>query len=600
VTECERIAYTTTRAGLPGEMALRPSQWAARHVQLPGSVLVATYTPEATPWTEAIIDSIEDFSTRSTTVMAPVQSGKSVIGEVSACYWLATSTGGDLQWNWENDQKALKRWDKRIEKILTSCAPLKARWPNDANKAKRGLIVFPHANLQVQGQETASNLDSDSIRFQINEELHSWHEGRLQKAVNRLTAVWNAKQLNLSNAGDWGDQLHEAYTKGTQERWGFTCPHCGKWQEWRTRRERNKDRSWKLGGLVYDSDGCKLGPHQYDYAALAKTIRYECEHCGHEFSEHERRSLKSSYRAQNPSPVTGHRSFSWDAVAVHYIPWLSLIQEKHLALKALYAGDNGPWRVYITERECRPWRADEEPHAQKINLSTGIKKANVATGEFDVTIGTVDVQRGGTMDARHFWVIIRGYKANKLGNTRASMLWEGRAETYAEVEKLMADSKVHPGLVFVDSGDQTESVYQWCVRSGYTALKGLSGDGFLTEAKEGEEDEVTRLRKIWRIDPDKPVEVPLDDGSVMRIPLVLYAKDGIRNRLAAIRESPNWQWEIPEDVSDDFVNHYAAEQMTYTAEGKRQFRQLKRRNDLFVCDCYQALGYDIYTTFKNG
>jgi len=542
------VAHATLRRALsvlPSGQAVTASEWCSEHVQLPGSVLVDRYTPEATPWTRDIVDSLGDPTVRSTTVMAPVQSGKSVIGEAAACYWLATSAGGDLQWNWENDTKAKERYEKRIEKILRACHPLRRRWPRDANKAKRGLVVFPHANLTVQGQEVASNLDSDSVRFQVNEEIHSWHEGRLDKATARLTAVWNAKQLNLSNAGVWK---------------------------------------------------CKRGPHEYDYEALAKTVYYECEHCSHRIYEHDRRTVRCGYVQCNDTPLSGHRSFSWDAVAVHYISWLSLIQQKHQALKALAYGDRGPWYVYITERECRPWRQEDEPFTHKINISSGVKK-QPRDGAYEVTIGTVDVQRGGMTDRPHHWVVVRGYNKSDKGVVTAALLHEGRIDEQGQVDVLMSSHSIQPSLVFVDSGDQTESVYQWCASKGYTPIKGMRGDGFVVEV-EGDDGEKERRRRIWRCDPDRPVEVSTSSGRVL-LPLILYAKEGIRDRLLANQESGRWDWQIPEDVSEDFVAHYAAEQTRYDAHtGKRTHKQVKARNDLYVCDAYQALGYEIWSYFN--
>jgi len=543
------IAHATLRRALsilPSGQAVTASEWCSEHVQLPGSVLVDRYTPEATPWTREIVDSLGDPTVRSTTVMAPVQSGKSVIGEAGACYWLATSAGGDLQWNWENDTKAKERYEKRIEKILRACRPLRRRWPRDANKVKRGLIVF--------------------------------------------------KQLNLSNAGVWNDQLHVAYGHGTQERWGFQCPRCHTWQSWHTQRHRGDDREWLPGGLVYDSEECKRGPHEYDYEALAKTIYYECERCSHRIEERDRRTLRCGYVQCNDTPLSGHRSFSWDAVAVHYIPWLSLIQQKHQALKALAYGDRGPWYVYITERECRPWRQEDEPFTHKINISSGIKK-QPRDGDYETVIGTVDVQRGGTNDRPHHWVIVRGYSQDKNAKVTASLLYEGRIDEQMQVDALMDSHKVTPSLVFVDSGDQTESVYQWCAAQGYTPLKGMRGDGFVVEI-EGDDGEKERRRRIWRCDPDRPVEVSTSSGRVL-LPLILYAKDGIRDRLLANQESGLWDWQIPEDISEDFVAHYAAEQTRYDAQtGMRTHKQVKARNDLYVCDAYQALGYEIWSHFN--
>lgn len=456
-------------------------------------------------------------------------------------------------------------------------------------------MVFPHMNLVVQGQKVSKRLDSDSITLQINEEIHNWEAGRLQKGEGRITAVWNGRQINISNAGNSGDQLDEAYGLGTQERWGFVCPKCGKWQAWRTPRNKDENRKWKLGGLCYDSEGCKRGEWDYDYTRLAGTIYYECEHCGHRIREHDRKGLVGSYRPQNDSPLFGHRSFSWDSVAVPHIKWLHLIQWKHQSLKALAHGDAGPWRVYVTERECRPWRDDDLPNTHRVRLSDGVRKTD--RGEHDVAIMTVDCQRGVMADVPHYWVIVRGYMRTGT-HTRATLLYEGRLNLREEVDRLGEKYGVAPGLVFIDSGDQTEMVYQWCAHKGYTPIKGRPGDSFVSErARECDEDESKRVRTIWRCDADNPVRVPTPEGYT-ELPLVLYAKDGIRNRLQMLRESPQWAWEIPEDVSDDFVNHYAAEESYYNDQGRKLHKQKRARNDLYVCDCYQALSFDIWQQFN--
>jgi hypothetical protein len=115
------------------------------------------------------------------------------------------STNGDIQYNWQNDEKADERWKKRIEKILRACKPIMDIWPHDRSKVSTGLIIFAHLNLTVQGVFTARNVASDSIRFQINEEVHDtegWLPGRLQQAYNRTTAFWDSLILNISNAGE--------------------------------------------------------------------------------------------------------------------------------------------------------------------------------------------------------------------------------------------------------------------------------------------------------------------------------------------------------------------------------------------------------------
>ena len=98
-------------------------------MKLPGSARSEQFNPDITPWIRQPLDCLNNGLTRRMTFVKPVQCGGSTVGEVAICYLLAHGTGGDLQYNWENDDKAGERWDKRIEKFLRACPAVMARWP---------------------------------------------------------------------------------------------------------------------------------------------------------------------------------------------------------------------------------------------------------------------------------------------------------------------------------------------------------------------------------------------------------------------------------------------------------------------------------------
>ena len=269
------------------------------------------------------MESALDVHNRRVTFVKPVQSGGSTAGEGVMCYLLATASGGDVQYNWQNDLKADERWEKRVERILRACQPVMSRWPADKNKARRGLVIFPHnCSLTMQGVLTARNVASDSVRYQINEELHDedgWLPGRLAQATGRLTAYWDHYQLNISNAGRKGSELHAIYEAGTQQHWEVLCPGCGRYHvmrgEWR-------DNEAHLGGLRYTSDGCKDDTGRYDYGRLAPTIRYQMP-CGHtvpdDVSARRGLALSGRYGAPtNPGAAPGKFQHSSTSEAVSH------------------------------------------------------------------------------------------------------------------------------------------------------------------------------------------------------------------------------------------------------------------------------------------
>lgn len=576
------------REAIPEPPPLSVVAWAEANVRLPGSARSERFDSSITPWMREPMEILGDPATRTDTIVGPVQSGKSVIGECANCFWLATQSHADIQYNWENDEKALERWDKRIERILKACPPVARLWPADNRKAKRGLVIFPHGNLTVQGVWQPDNLDSDSIRFQINEEIHNWEPGRLAKAYNRTTAFWNSVIINISNAGKMGDQLHQAYEAGTQQLWEVKCPGCGKYSAMRTRWE---DKHPELGGLRYDADGCRRENGTYDYNKLAPRIRYQFGCCGQTVSDSplERRRLSLSGRYSDPQNSGAHvsnRSYTLEAVSVDYIPWLKLIQEKHQALRAMRLGDPEPWKRYLQERECRFWDPEERPLVGKITLSVGVKKNREGLKDKVARFASLDRQSGAREkgETPYWWLVIRDVDAG--GNSL--LVFEGKLETDEDAAAVIKAHEVRPTAVVADSGFDTMHVYKFCLKHGYNAIKG-SDSAFFNHEDGG--------RRIFS--PERPLHQMVGDGPTQDDPVDepefwLYSKQGIRDRLWWLRAAPEVKWQVPDDVSEDYQAHMEAEEQAtrkspQTGEVITFYKQLKIRNDLLVCECYIAM-----------
>lgn len=564
-------------------------EWGETNVRLPGSARSERFDSSITPWTREPLEACFQSETRKVTFVKPVQSGGSVVGEVTLCRVVASGAGGDIQYNWADNDKARDRWVKRIERILQACPAVMARAPTERHKWNRGLVNFPHTNLTVQGAFEAKNLDSDSIRVQINEEIHAWEPGRLIKAYRRSTAYWNSLTLNISNAGIKDDQLHKAFEEGTQQHWEVRCPDCGKFHVMQTRWNERKPEN---GGLRYDADvkGCRLTDGRYDYNKLLPTIFYQMP-CGYRVRDNpkERRELSLSGRygkPQNQGAQRDNLSFTLDGVAVDYIPWVTLIEEKHNALRALRGGDPKPWETYIKERECRFYDPESRPVMGKVILSTKHKKDREGMADRAYRFCAVDYQRG-TLEAGelpYWWMVIRDVDEN--GNSL--LVYEGKLETEADVVDTVNRHDVIPANVVVDSGYAATQVYRFCLTHGFNAIKGGKQDLY----SHGEEG-----RKIFS--PEKPLHEMLNRPPSRENPIEepqfwFYSKPGIRDTLNGIRSPDSTlEWVVPSDVSDDYQAHMESEELQeqVQTDGSRRmvWVQLKARNDLFVCECYIAM-----------
>lgn len=588
------IRHRRAREAIPKAIP-DPVPWSEENVRLPNSARSERFDISVAPWLREPLSRIADPGTRIVTFVKPVQCGGSTVGEAAMNYRLKWGRG-ILQFNWQDDKRAQHRWDSRLEKTLRACPPIAAMI--DAlprHKFNKCSADFPTCFLQVQGAFNANNLDSDTVGFQINEEIHNWPPGHLAKARNRQTAVWNAFALDISNAGKQGDQLHQAFEAGTQQPWEVRCPGCNRFHVMRTRWDHRRP---ELGGLVYDSDGCK-DDDRYNYAKLAPTIRYQMP-CGHvipnDTTARRKLSLSGRYgEPLNPGAVN-HRSYTLDAVACDFISWLTLIQEKHAALRARKYGDPEPWRRYVTERECTFYNPDDVPIVGKITLSTRPKDREGLPNRV-VRFAAIDRQQGlaSEREIPHWWVVVRDVDA--AGNSL--LVHEGKHHDDDELVGILKRLEVQPQHVVVDSGDDTTNVYLFCMKHGYSAIKGDGAANFTHP---------DGARKIFSV--DRPLHLMLgayppkydyvgNGVPDIREPLFwLYSKHGIAERLHYLRAGGAVKHEVPSDVSEDYLAHQEAEELQdyvipKTGERVKVFVQIKTRNDLLVCERYIAMLMDM-------
>lgn len=589
------------RSAIPAQRETSVARWADRHVKTFGARGNA-FDSSKTPWVIEPMDRIGDGGiTRKITVVGPVQSAKSVITEVGACYVLGTESSGDVQWNFQDDEFADDRWDKRLRRILENCEPVARRWPvGDRSQDRKGLVIFPHCSLTVQGVFTRKNVASDSIRFQFNDEIHLWEPGRLAQAHNRTTAYWNSLVVNVSNAGDIGDQLHIEYADGTMQRWQVKCPGCG---EFHSLRLRWKDDEAALGGLRYDAEGCRRDNGDYDYLKLESTVRLQLP-CGFEVREDMRRKLSETGRYSEPTNEgarVSHRSYSLDAAAIDYLPFIKLIQEKHKAIKAMRYGDPAPYRAYVTERECEFWDAEDRPMLKSIVLTRNAKKNREGLPGRFARYFSLDRQQGklSAGELPHWWLVIR----DVMPNGDSMLVWEGKCLTD---ENAVGTIKEHGCLMrhgVADSGDDTTHVYQFCLRHGINAIKGSD----TAHAHKDGTKKVYSVEKPLHKMINAPATFPyqrklcIEPGGerVMRLvphidePLFwFYHNAGLRDRFAWVKSDKSvLKFEIPEDVSNDYKKHAEAWSLEERRNGKSkelvsQYVQHSRRDDLDKCEQY--------------
>lgn len=600
------------KAAIPQKPIASVVAWAEEFVRLPGSAKSERFDSSITPWTRVVIECCDDGVTQSFTFVKPIQGGGSVAGEIALCRWLATKNHGDIQYNWQTDDKADERFIKRMEKILQACGPVMKRAPRNPDKWLKGLIIFPHANFIMQGIKTAKNVASDSICYQINEELHDtkdWTPGRVQQAHARTTAFWNHVIGNISNAGHKGSELEGLLLDGTNEAWEVLCPGCGLYHIMRNDYDEKEPH---LGGIRYDSEACKISEGHYDYNKMQSSIRLQMP-CGYPLRDDMelRKKLSITGRYSSPRNQGAHisnRSFTLEACSIDYIPFISLIQEKHKALKALRHGEPLLYEAYLRERSCRFWDPKKVLYSGEIVLQRlivknreGLKKNPDFFGRFFA----IDRQQGTKEknELPHWWMVIR----DVLNNGDSLLVYEGKIESDMNVVEVLEQHECIRLNRFkeysvnidcygvADSGWDSINVYRLCYRYGFNAIKGASKSDLFRHESKDENGEIVVTHRIFEqgnklvfqmLGIMKPRYSFIDGEPDPDEPRFFqYSKNGIRDRLNWLR-SGVVRWDVPSDVSQDYQEHMESEKLR---DGKWVKRAEHARNDLFVCEAYIAL-----------
>lgn len=423
------------------------------------------------PWLHEPLELSDDDTVESETLVKPIQTSGTCFGEIVIMRRIL-SGGGRIGYYWPTNDKAKDRWDNFTEKRFKACKPIRALLPTIY--ADR-MIQFPNVTFGMAGVFTSGNLDSNTDELIVAEEVHQWEAGMLVKAEGRQTRVTFPKFYAISNGSLAGDQLHQKFNNGTQQHYEVKCAGCGGYHIMRTRWE---DTHPELGGLRYDSDGCKRADGTFDYNKLIPTLRYQFP-CGHVMPDdpRERRAAAKGGRYSAPfntGALLKHRSHTYQAVCCHNIRWLDLVMEKHQALRMLKAGDDSDWRRYLQEREALFYDAEEHrPVQSTIEVDRSVRKDRSGMPNRAGRIAIADWQKGykSKGELTHWWLLILDFDER----CNRQVVFEGKVGSDTELLNEIDAHEVQRSATYIDCSYETENhnLMNFAYKEGLNAVNGI-------------------------------------------------------------------------------------------------------------------------------
>ncbi|NBS05647.1 MAG: hypothetical protein EBS64_10775 [Verrucomicrobia bacterium] len=414
------------------------------------------------------------------TVLASIQSGKSLFARLMTCHIVANAPGPTMVLQ-ATDNEAKDFSIRYLRPIWKNCPPVAKRLT--AEDMERSVTAdFDRMTLYCRGIWSEANLQRLSLRYVIADECWMAPNGHLAEASARVTAFgWMGKRIFMSQGGRAGQEFHQLHEQTDQRDWNFKCK-CGCLQPWVWEQVRFPENA-KAGGT-------------WDLLAVNNGTTYECSSCLVRMPDTNASRLEAnaggSFVATAVSTNGGYVGLHWNSLASMSWGELAVMMLKAKESADVY-GDEEPRRIFKQKRLAMPWA---EEGGEMVNVAEAadyslnddwdheavltakgkvVEREGAPAGSIPFRVMGVDVQRG------HFWVTVRRFA--KTGHSRLKAF--ARIETWGNVEAFAKTHGVHPALVMVDAGDNSGEVYRETARRKWKCAKGSGNEDFAITDRDG-------------------------------------------------------------------------------------------------------------------
>ena len=560
-----------------GREVLRPSdsgdvvEWLEENVMaIPDSPIPGPFRSERTPWIAEALRLAADPEVRLITVLASIQSGKSLFARLFSCHMIANAPGPAMILQ-ANDAEAKDFVTRYLRPLWKNCPPVQARLA-DGDMDRSSVADFDRMMLYCRGIWNEANLQRLSLRYVIADECWLAPAGHLAEASARVTAFgWMGKRIFMSQGGRAGQEFHQLHESTDQRDWNFKCPSCGTLQPWVWEQIRFPDDA-KQNGV-------------WDLSKISDGTTYECNKCTIRLPDNNATRLEANsggcFVPTSVSSNKGHIGLHWNSLAT--MSWGEL---GVLMLKAKQAadeyGDEEPRRIFKQKRLALPWSEEggemtTTAESGNYNLADDWENEAVITpraklherkeapnGSVPFRTMGVDVQRG------HFWVVVRRWSVS--GHSRLKAF--ARIDTWQGVEEFGKTHGVHYAFVFVDSGDNTQEVYRESTKRRWKCARGSGNEDFASTDKDG-----NTTRRFYS--EKQRILVP---GLPNRAELVVWSNLAGKDLLYGLRSRRLHTY--PLDASGEYIDQLNAEvRVKDRRTGKPQWILPQGKKDNHALDC---------------
>lgn len=558
-------------------------EWCEKNINFNEPGNTSTFSTRGREYVREPLNEFQNNKVTTLVLVFAAQSGKTamIMGGVG---WRVFHHDGQVVWVMPGqdlaDSFSQNRWIPMLRNSAT-----KDMLPENQRKTKANEQHVGHSVITFVGSNSAAGLSSRPSEWVIMDEVDKFNKGTkaeadaVQLTEYRTINFAHPKHVKTSTPTIESGLIWQSFLKGDQCRYYVPCPHC----------EKEIVLSWSKGYSIFKPTGneayvewsqeAKNEEGVWDLEEVRRTAHAVCPFCkGHINDYHKTKMVRNGrWVSTNEYHSKGTRSFHLSALYsnAHQNSFGNLAVRFLEAVKSLQGAQG-----FVNGSLAEPWIEQDAQNRTELFVPQTFSFEGQS-----VRFLTIDCH----LKSPRFWFVVREWW--KTGNSK--LVTFGSCDTVEELEKIQKDNGVTDSHVYIDSGYDSQFVYQTCAAHGtLTRAKPLPLHIGWTPTKGFAEN------KYW---VDKRTGQKLIHGFGLaslshkkyNLYTLEYNADAIKDVLHRFRQQKTeTKWAVTENTTATYWEHLSGEvKRERISEGRLTYRWEKRRsntqNHLLDCEVVQ-------------
>lgn len=430
------------------------SRWAEANRVLPDSNSIpGPWRNSVTPYLVEIMDAFSDEMVEEIIFVKPTQVG----GTSAMENMLASAIAQDpapAMCVYPSDDLAERTVESKLDPMIKSCKVLAAKYR--VNDSKKLALKFADMTVWLTGANSPADLASTNIRYLFMDEVDKFPGASKKEAdpvslaKERTKTFFNRKIFMASTPTLKTGHIWKAKEAADVEKHYFVpCPHCGAFIE------------LKFAQIKWPSK--EDVPESADRAEMAT---YVCQDCGCVITDQDKGKMLAAGRWKPVRQKTQHPKSVAFWMNTLYSPFTRF---SDIAREFMRSKDDPE----LLHNFANSWLAEPWEDTKLKTNADMVMERQTETPEWALPPWTKLVTGGIDVQENCLYWTIRAW-----GDYMTSQnISHGQALSMGEVERIMNTEltmpngeKVMVNLALMDSGDQTEDVYEFCALNSDWAL----------------------------------------------------------------------------------------------------------------------------------